>query len=76
MIQASIDAVEAAGGKITQRYDTVLLGYAATVPESFVNTIKAGEGVDFVEEDQTVSINPPVPINDTNTESGQGPSAY
>lgn len=69
VIEESCAAVEAAGGKVTQRYDTVLLGYAAQIPDGYLTTLQQRdqEFLDFVEQDQVVSINPPVQFNSTDS---------
>ncbi|KAF8977394.1 hypothetical protein BGZ46_007419 [Entomortierella lignicola] len=56
--QSEIDAaekrVESDGGKVTQRYKSSILGFAAEVPDSLVNTLEGNEHVEYVEPDTEV----------------------
>ncbi|KAF9570543.1 hypothetical protein EC968_001713 [Mortierella alpina] len=55
-IEKAIEEVQNKGGKITQRYESSLLGFAATLPSGFVGTLEANEHVDYVEPDGEVRI--------------------
>ena len=54
-IDQSIKKVEADGGKITHRYDSVLLGYAAEIPDSLLASVKGTAEIDYIEADGEVS---------------------
>ncbi|KAL7750056.1 hypothetical protein RI367_004571 [Sorochytrium milnesiophthora] len=57
VVDQEAQKVEAAGGKIKQRYDgTVLLGFAAQVPDAHFSTLSAHKDVDAVEADGEVSL--------------------
>ncbi|KAG0042490.1 hypothetical protein BGZ83_000398 [Gryganskiella cystojenkinii] len=55
-IEAAIKDCEAQGGKITQRYTSALLGFAAEVPDGNLQTLTVHPHVDYVEPDGEVSI--------------------
>ncbi|KAJ3186715.1 hypothetical protein HDU85_007535 [Gaertneriomyces sp. JEL0708] len=52
--QAAKD-IEAQGGKIGHKYDTVMKGFAATLPDNLLTTFKAHDKVDYIEADGEVS---------------------
>ena len=54
--QALIEGVEAAGGKITQRYETVLSGFAATMPAKHAEMLQEDPGIEAVEHDGEVTM--------------------
>ncbi|KAF9956494.1 hypothetical protein BGZ70_009855 [Mortierella alpina] len=47
--------IESQGGKITHRYETALLGFAAEMPDSAVQTMSVHPHVSYVEADGQVS---------------------
>ncbi|KAI3635486.1 hypothetical protein MIR68_006124 [Amoeboaphelidium protococcarum] len=55
-IEQAVDQVKKEGGKIGHRYDSVLLGFSCEIPEQLTDSLKSLEGVDYVEEDQVMTI--------------------
>ncbi|KAG0299142.1 hypothetical protein BGZ98_010304 [Dissophora globulifera] len=55
-IDNAVKDVEDKGGKITQRYTSALLGFAADVPDVGVQSLTVHPHVDYVEPDGEVSI--------------------
>ncbi|KAF9939381.1 hypothetical protein BGZ67_009606 [Mortierella alpina] len=54
-IANAISEVESQGGKITHRYESALLGFAAELPDSSVQTMSVHPHVSYVEADGVVS---------------------
>ncbi|KAF9113076.1 hypothetical protein BGX27_002281 [Mortierella sp. AM989] len=54
-IKAAEDDILSSGGKITQRYTSALLGFAAEVPDNHVQSLTANKKVDYVEADGEVT---------------------
>ncbi|MDX1670155.1 MAG: S8 family serine peptidase, partial [Limnobacter sp.] len=44
------------GAKITHKYDSALFGFAATMPEELANKLRQHRLVDYVEQDQVLSL--------------------
>ncbi|KAG8890431.1 hypothetical protein FRB98_008466 [Tulasnella sp. 332] len=40
--------VKSSGGDVTQRFDTGMNGFAATIPDSFLTKLKADSIIDFI----------------------------
>ncbi|KAF9086695.1 hypothetical protein BGX23_008652, partial [Mortierella sp. AD031] len=55
-IEAAVKDVESKGGKVTHRYNSALLGFAAEMPDVSVSTLNSHPHVDYVEADGEVSI--------------------
>ncbi|KAF9390770.1 hypothetical protein CPB97_008459 [Podila verticillata] len=55
-IEAAVKDCESKGGKITHRYNAALLGFAAEMPDTAVQTLTVHPHVDYVEPDGPVSI--------------------
>ena len=53
-----IHKVTSGGGTITQRYTTVMLGFAGTIPLDVLEMLKSHEAVESVEEDQIFDAQP------------------
>ena len=53
-----IHKVTSGGGTITQRYTTVMLGFAGTIPLDVLEMLKSHEAVESVEEDQIFDTQP------------------
>ncbi|KAI0630165.1 protease propeptide/inhibitor [Trametes polyzona] len=49
--------VNANGGKVDQRYDSVLKGFSATIPESFLLQLQSlqSDTIDYIEPDSVVT---------------------
>jgi hypothetical protein len=43
------------GGGVTQRYDSVLKGFAAVIPDSFFGQLQADDLIDYIEPDSVVT---------------------
>ncbi|KAG0032475.1 hypothetical protein BGZ81_010822 [Podila clonocystis] len=54
-IETAIKEIEANGGKIIHRYDSVLRGFAAEIPDNSIQALTVDEHVDYVEADGQVS---------------------
>ncbi|KAF8608616.1 protease propeptide/inhibitor [Ceratobasidium sp. AG-I] len=50
--------VETAGGKVTHRYDTVLTGFAAEIPDAHLTSLQSfvGDKIDYIEPDGVATI--------------------
>ncbi|KAK9471816.1 uncharacterized protein V1510DRAFT_419085 [Dipodascopsis tothii] len=64
VVQAAMDKIKALGGHVTHEYDTVLKGFAVTIPatvvSAFESRVESFQNADFpfvVEEDRSVNIN-------------------
>ncbi|KAI8597191.1 hypothetical protein EDD21DRAFT_386090 [Dissophora ornata] len=55
-INEAIKQVETTGGKITQRYQSALLGFAAVLPVNMVDVLNNHPSLDYIEDDGEVSI--------------------
>ncbi|KAF9585596.1 hypothetical protein BGW38_001649 [Lunasporangiospora selenospora] len=55
-IENAIRNVESQGGRITQRYTSVMLGFAAQLPDNTVQSMASNPHVDYIEPDGQVSI--------------------
>ncbi|KAG0367189.1 hypothetical protein BC939DRAFT_450857 [Gamsiella multidivaricata] len=55
-IDTAVKDVESKGGKITQRYTTALLGFAAEVPDASIQILSVHPHVDYIEPDGEVTI--------------------
>ncbi|KII92391.1 hypothetical protein PLICRDRAFT_37166 [Plicaturopsis crispa FD-325 SS-3] len=50
--------VSNSGGEVTNRYDTVLKGFSAAIPDSYLTQLQSLQGggvVDYIEPDGTVT---------------------
>ncbi|KAH9847131.1 protease propeptide/inhibitor [Lenzites betulinus] len=49
--------VNANGGEVAQRYDTVIKGFSATIPEQFLVQLQSlqSDTIDYIEPDSTVT---------------------
>ncbi|KAJ3484721.1 hypothetical protein NLI96_g5450 [Meripilus lineatus] len=43
------------GGAVLNRYDSVLKGFAATIPQSFLQSLQGSDLIDYVEPDGVVT---------------------
>ncbi|KAF8492304.1 protease propeptide/inhibitor [Gautieria morchelliformis] len=46
------------GGSVTNRYDSVMKGFAATIPDQYLTTLQSlqgGDEIDYIEPDSTVT---------------------
>ncbi|KAI9137701.1 hypothetical protein BKA69DRAFT_1127954 [Paraphysoderma sedebokerense] len=48
--------VEKQGGKVFHRYDTVLNGFAAHIPDNILTTLQSHDQLDYIEPDGPVSM--------------------
>ncbi|KAI9293094.1 protease propeptide/inhibitor [Neoconidiobolus thromboides FSU 785] len=55
VLESAIKDIESRGGKITHKYDTVLKGFAASVPDDHLSTLQSHEHVDNIESDGPVT---------------------
>ncbi|KAK3829198.1 MAG: protease propeptide/inhibitor [Benniella sp.] len=58
-IDEAVRQVESSGGRITQRYNTLMLGFAATFPEAeasinALNALNSHPQLDYMEDDGVV----------------------
>ncbi|PFH47546.1 hypothetical protein AMATHDRAFT_67561 [Amanita thiersii Skay4041] len=44
------------GGDVTHRYDNVLNGFAATLPDNFMQNLQGDDLIDYIEPDGFVTI--------------------
>ncbi|KAI9222206.1 hypothetical protein BC828DRAFT_379035 [Blastocladiella britannica] len=57
VVDVAAAQLEANGGEIENRYDgTVLLGFSAVVPETYMSTFETHPHIDYVEADKLVSL--------------------
>jgi len=58
-IQQYVDGVQKSdGGNVIHRYDSILKGFAATIPPSFLASLQSNlqdSPIDYIEEDSTVT---------------------
>ncbi|KAG9325626.1 hypothetical protein KVV02_000651 [Mortierella alpina] len=54
-IDSAIEEVQSKGGKITQRYESALLGFAAELPDNSVQALTIHPSVDYLEPDGEVT---------------------
>jgi predicted enzyme related to lactoylglutathione lyase len=54
-IKRYMDRVNAEGGSVTNVYDTVLKGFAATIPDSFLQNLQGDDLIDYIEPDGVVT---------------------
>ena len=49
--------LERNGGKVTHEYGTVLNGFAAEIPDSYITSLQSlqGDVIDYIEPDSTVT---------------------
>ncbi|TBU33748.1 hypothetical protein BD311DRAFT_747876 [Dichomitus squalens] len=52
------DEVNANGGEVGNHFDTLLKGFSATIPESYLQQLQSYQGsvIDYIEPDSTVTI--------------------
>jgi len=58
-IDQYVKEVNGTGGQVGHRYENVIKGFSAKLVESQVNSLKANAIIDYIEPDQTVTIQPP-----------------
>ena len=56
VIDKAVDEVRLAGGTIGHRYNSVLLGFSATLPDGLLTVLEANDAVEYIEKDGTVKI--------------------
>ncbi|KAK3818287.1 MAG: hypothetical protein JOS17DRAFT_670129, partial [Linnemannia elongata] len=54
-IQTNKQKIQQTGGKITQRYTSALLGFAAELPDNSFQALSAHPQLDYIEADGPVS---------------------
>ncbi|KAL1924601.1 uncharacterized protein VTP21DRAFT_4255 [Calcarisporiella thermophila] len=55
VIEKAANDIKDKGGEIGHRYDSVLKGFSATVPDHHLGTLDAHEHVDYIESDGVVT---------------------
>ncbi|KND00483.1 uncharacterized protein SPPG_04799 [Spizellomyces punctatus DAOM BR117] len=55
VINKAANDVEASGGTIGHRYDSVMKGFSATLPDNVLTTFQSHDKVDYIEADGEVS---------------------
>jgi len=55
VVNKHADDVNAGGGTVGHRYDTVLNGFSASIPDDYLRTLSANEHVDSIEPDGVVT---------------------
>ncbi|KAI0332338.1 protease propeptide/inhibitor [Cubamyces sp. BRFM 1775] len=56
-IDKYVNEVKANGGNVGQRYDSVLKGFSAQIPESYLQRLQSFQGsvIDYIEPDSIVT---------------------
>ncbi|KDQ57619.1 hypothetical protein JAAARDRAFT_35312 [Jaapia argillacea MUCL 33604] len=49
------DEVSSNGGQVSQRYDSVLKGFSATIPDAFLQQLQGSDVIDYIEPDGIVT---------------------
>ncbi|GLB37106.1 putative proteinase A inhibitor 1 [Lyophyllum shimeji] len=47
--------VNTSGGSVTNRYDNVLKGFAAAIPDTFLQSLQGEDIIDYIEPDGVVT---------------------
>ncbi|KAF8638416.1 hypothetical protein AX17_002223 [Amanita inopinata Kibby_2008] len=54
-IEEYVHQVNNNGGQVQHRYDTVLNGFSATLPDSFAKSLEGNDLIDYIEPDGVVT---------------------
>ncbi|RDB16741.1 Serine proteinase inhibitor IA-2 [Hypsizygus marmoreus] len=54
-IDQYVEKVNSNGGEVANRYDAVLKGFAATIPDHFLASLQGDDIIDYIEPDSIVT---------------------
>ena len=54
-IDSHIQHVKDAGGEVGHRYDSVMKGFSASLPEQLLSSFQGSDIIDYIEPDQVVT---------------------